>query len=382
VLFRSAASPRGRGIVITSVLLVLAVLAVLAALVVAVAVAVIYPQLPSLDAVTHYRPKQPLQVLTRDGVEIAQFGAERRVYLPLAQIPQRMQDALLAVEDARFREHSGIDAKGVARALLANLVGKRQGASTITQQVARNFFLSSRRTVERKLKEAALALKIEQQLSKDQILELYMNQIYLGQHAYGFGAAAKTYFGKPLDQLSNAEIAVLAGLPQNPSGANPITNPAKATARQQHVLGRMRDVGVITEAEYNAAKAEKLLIRSQSQVEVHAEYVAEMARKAVVERLGEQAYTQGVKVQTTLIAAEQQAAWVALRKGLMDHERKQAWRGPEDTVDLPDDDDDTAIAQALKDYRDDEDLRLAVVLSASPKEVVEIGRASCRERVS
>jgi penicillin-binding protein 1A len=224
--------------------------------------------------------------------------------------------------------------------------------------------------VERKLKEAALALKIEQQLNKDQILELYMNQIYLGQHAYGFGAAAKTYFGKPLDQLSNAEIAVLAGLPQNPSGANPITSLAKATARQQHVLGRMRDQGVITEDEYNAAKAEKLLIRSQSQVEVHAEYVAEMARKAVVERLGEQAYTEGVKVVTTLIAAEQQTAWAALRKGLMDHERKQAWRGPEDSVDLPDDDDDTAIAQALKDYRDDEDLRLAVVLSASPKEVV------------
>ena len=364
-------TPRGRGFVITSLLLVLVVLAVLAALVVAVSVAVIYPQLPALDAVTDYRPKQPLQVLTRDGVEIAQFGSERRIYMPLAQIPQRMQDALLAVEDTRFREHSGIDYRGVARAVLSNLTGgRRQGASTITQQVARNFFLSSRRTVERKLKEAALALKIEQQLSKDQILELYMNQIYLGQRAYGFGAAAKAYFGKPLDQLSTAEFAVLAGLPQNPSGANPITNLAKATKRQQHVLGRVRDTGVITEDEYNNAKTEKLLIRSQSQVEVHAEYVAEMARKAVVERLGEQAYTQGVKVVTSLIASEQQAAWAALRKGLMDHERKQAWRGPEDTVDLPDDDDDTAIAQALKDYRDDEDLRLAVVLSASPKEVV------------
>ena len=366
-----ASAARGRGIVITSVLLVLVVLAVLAALVVAVSVAVIYPQLPPLDAVTDYRPKQPLQVLTRDGVEIAQFGSERRIYLPLAQIPKRMQDAMLAVEDSRFREHSGIDYKGITRAVLSKLAGGRGGgASTITQQVARNFFLSSRVTVERKLKEAALAMKIEQQLSKDQILELYMNQIYLGQHAYGFGAAAKAYFGKPLEALSNAEIAMLVGLPQNPSGANPVTNLAKATARQHHVLKRMRDMAVITGEEYDAALAEKLVIRAQNQVEVHAEYVAEMARKAVVERLGEQAYTQGVKVVTSLIAAEQQAAWVALRKGLMDHERKQAWRGPEDTVDLPDDDDETAIAQALKDYRDDEDLRLAVVLSASPKEVV------------
>jgi penicillin-binding protein 1A len=358
------------GLVLTSVLLVMAVIAVLLALVVAVSVAVIYPQLPPLDAVTNYRPREPLQVFTRDGVEIAQFGAERRQYLPIAAIPQRMQDAVVAVEDSRFREHSGIDFKGVARALLANLAGKRQGASTITQQVARNFFLSSRRTLERKLKEAALALKIEQQLSKDQILELYLNQIYLGQHAYGFGAAAKAYFGKPLAALSTAECAMLAGLPQNPSFANPITNLERATTRQQVVLGRMRDTGVITDAEYEAAKAEKLVIRPTLQVEVHAEHVAEMARRVVVERFGEQAYTQGVKVYTSLIAADQQAAYAALRRGLLEHERKQAWRGPEDNVDLPEEAEDAAVAQALKDFRDDEELRVAIVLKASPREVV------------
>ena len=362
-----------RGLIFTSLLLMAALLAILGALVLAVTVAVIYPQLPPLDAVTNYRPRLPLQVLTRDGVEIAQFGAERREYLPLAQIPQRMQDAVVAVEDTRFREHSGIDFRGVARALVANLMGRREGASTITQQVARNFFLSSRRTLERKLKEAALALKIEQQLSKDQILELYLNQIYLGHHAYGFGAAAKVYFGKPLAALSNAECAMLAGLPQNPSFANPITNLERAKARQLVVLARMHDTGVLNDADHAAAQAEKLQIRSLRAAEVHAEHVAEMARLAVVERFGEQAYTLGMKVTTSLIAADQQAAYAALRRGLLDHERKQAWRGPEDTEDLPDGDGEAteaAIAQVLKEQRDDDELRVAVVLQASPREVV------------
>ncbi len=362
--------PARRGFVFTSLLLVLAVVAVLAGLALAATVAVIYPQLPPLDDLTDYRPRQPLQVLSRDGVELAQFGSERREYLPITQIPTRMQDILLAVEDSRFREHGGIDAKGIARALLANLAGKREGASTITQQVARNFYLSSRRTMERKLKEAALAIKIEQQLSKDQILELYMNQIYLGQRAYGFGAAARVYFGKPLSACSVAEMAMLAGLPKNPSFANPVTNLQRAVARQQVVLGRLRDTGTLTDAEYDAAKAEKLVVRAPGQVEVHAEFVAEMARKAVFDRLGEQAYTTGVKVYTSLVAPEQQAAWVSLRRGLIEHERKQPWRGPEDQEDLPADADDAAIAALLKDVKDDEELRAAIVLSAGPREVV------------
>ena len=362
--------PARRGFVFTSLLLVLAVVAVLAGLALAATVAVIYPQLPPLDELTDYRPRQPLQVLSRDGVELAQFGSERREYLPITQIPTRMQDILLAVEDSRFREHGGIDAKGIARALLANLAGKREGASTITQQVARNFYLSSRRTMERKLKEAALALKIEQQLTKDQILELYMNQIYLGQRAYGFGAAARVYFGKPLSACSVAEMAMLAGLPKNPSFANPVTNLQRAVTRQHVVLGRLRDTGTITDTEYEAAKAEKLAVRAPGQVEVHAEFVAEMARKAVFDRLGDQAYTTGVKVYTSLVAPEQQAAWVSLRRGLIEHERKQPWRGPEDQEDLPEDADDAAIAALLKDVKDDEELRAAIVLSAGPREVV------------
>lgn len=370
---RRAGLPRQRGFVLTTLLLGLAAVAAIGTVVLMVSVLWLYPQLPSLDAVLNYQPRQSLQVVTQDGVSIAQFGAERRQFVPIQQMPKRMQDALLAVEDSRFREHGGIDLRGLARAVLANLTpgGMRQGASTITQQVARTFFLSTRRTFERKLKEALLALKLEQQLSKDQILELYMNQIYLGQRSYGFAAASQTYFGKPLDALSTAEIAVLAGLPQNPLYANPISNPARAQARQAVVLQRMVAVGLITPAQAEAAKAEKLQIRSPLRDTLHAEHVAEMARQVVFERFGEKAYTQGYKVVTSLRAADQQAAVDALRKSVMDHDRRQPYRGPEDHESLPDDpaDAEQAIAQALKDHRDDEDLRLGLVLSASPKAV-------------
>ncbi|MEK8030372.1 PBP1A family penicillin-binding protein [Ideonella sp. DXS29W] len=343
-------------------------------MVLGLAIALTLPNLPSLDRVTDYQPRQPLTVLTRDGVEIAQFGAERRIYLPIANIPKRMQGALLAVEDSRFYEHSGIDWRGVARAVVSNLTGgMRQGASTITQQVARTFFLSQRRTAERKFKEALLSIKIERELSKPEILELYMNQIYLGHRAYGFGAAARTYFGKPLDALSIAECAMLAGLPQNPVWANPITNFERAQQRQRVVLARMRDLGEITEEEWKTARDEKLQIRSQLAVEVHAEHVAEMARRAVVERFGEQAYTKGYRVTTSLVAAEQQAAWAALRRSLLEYERRQPWRGPEDNEDLPEDANgaelERAAAQALKDHRDDDELRVAIVLHAGAKEL-------------
>ena len=268
------------------------------------------PQLPPLDRVTAYQPRQPLQVFTADGIEIAQFGAERRQFVPIGQIPVQLQQAVLAVEDTRFREHVGIDPKGVLRALFAAATGGlRQGASTITQQVARTFFLSSRLTPERKLKEALLALKIERQLSKDQILELYMNQIYLGQRAYGFAAAADTYFGKPLAALTLAEAAMLAGLPQNPSYANPVVNLARATQRQRTVLQRMRTTGVIDEAQQAAARAQTLQIRSALQVPLHAEHVAEMARRLVVDRFGTEVYSQGIKVTTSLHSGDQQAAW-------------------------------------------------------------------------
>ena len=329
-------------------------------------------QLPDTSSLSNYQPKQPLRVLTADGVEVAGFGTERRVYKPIDQIPQLMKDSLLAVEDARFYEHGGLDPIGVARAIVANLTGGRtQGASTITQQVARTFFLSSSRTLERKIKEALLAFKIESQLSKDQILELYMNQIYLGSRAYGFEAAAQAYFGKTLSALSAAESAMLAGLPQNPHFANPIQNFERARARQLLVLGRMRAQDVITDAQFQAAKAEKLVVRKRNEVDVHAEHVAEMVRQQVYAQFGEMSYTTGLNVTTTLRSAEQQAAYKALRRTLVEHSLRQVWRGPEGQETLATDlkDDDPAVAQALTDYDDDEDLRIAIVTRASTKSV-------------
>ena len=330
-------------------------------------------ELPPLDKVLNYQPKQPLQVLTADGVEIAQFGAERRQFLPIAQMPLRLQQAVIAVEDARFREHAGIDPKGMARAALALLTGgRRQGASTITQQVARTFFLTHRFSAERKLQEIRIALEIEKRLSKDRILELYLNEIFLGQRAYGFAAASQVYFGKPLDRLSLAETAMLAGLPQNPHFANPIANFERATQRQRTVLERLRETGVISAAQQAAARAEKLTIRPAGQVSLHAEHVAEMARKVVVDRFGTEAYSRGLRVVTSLRANEQQAAHAALRKAVLAHDRKSAWRGPEAFETLPATDGpelERAAAAALKDHRDDDLLRVAIVLSATPKQV-------------
>jgi penicillin-binding protein 1A len=352
--------------------LVLAV-ALLACAALGVAVARLWAELPPLDKVTHYEPQQPLIVYTADGVPIGQFGAERRQFVPIAEIPAMLQGAVLAVEDTRFEHHIGVDPIGIARAVLANLGGgMRQGASTITQQVARNFFLSPSRTLERKLKEALLALQIEQRLSKAQILELYMNQIYLGQRAYGFAAAAQVYFGKPLSALTIAESAMLAGLPQNPSYANPVTNLTRARARQVLVLARMEKVGLITPEERATALAAPLAIRLPTHTEVHAEYLAEMARQAVVARFGETANAQGYRVYTTVRAAEQQAAYAALRTTVLDHERQQPWRGPEAHEPLPflrGAELERAAAQALRDHQDDTDLRLAIVTETGPRGV-------------
>ncbi|MDT7513659.1 penicillin-binding protein 1A [Rhodoferax mekongensis] len=348
------------------------VLAVLGALFLAAAVAFFSTQLPDTSSLSNYQPKQPLRVLTADGVEVAGFGTERRVYKPIDQIPKLMKDSLLAVEDSRFYGHGGLDPIGVARAIVANLTGGRtQGASTITQQVARTFFLSRSRTLERKIKEALLAYKIEAQLSKDQILELYMNQIYLGARAYGFEAAAQAYFGKTLSALSAAECAMLAGLPQNPYFANPIQNFERARTRQLVALSRMRSEGVIDEAQYQAAKAEKLAVRKRNEVDVHAEYVAEMVRQQVYAQFGELSYTTGLNVTTTLRAADQQVAYKALRHTLVEHSLRQVWRGPEGQENLAADlkDEDPAVAQALADYDDDEDLRIAIVTRASAKAV-------------
>ena len=269
----------------------LAALLALGALALVAATLVVYPQLPDLGALTHYQPKQPLRVFTADGVQIGGYGNEQRVYQRIDQIPKLMKDSLLAVEDARFYEHAGIDPIGVARAVVSIVSGgtvrRIQGGSTITQQVARTFLLTRERTVSRKFKEALLSLRIESQLSKDQVLELYMNEIYLGSRAYGFEAAAQTYFGKTLAALSPAECAMLAGLPQNPHHVNPLSNLERAQVRQRMVLARMHKQGVINDAEYAAAKTEKLMVRKSGNTEVHAEYVAEAARQQVFAQFGE-----------------------------------------------------------------------------------------------
>jgi penicillin-binding protein 1A len=337
------------------------------------ALSVAYPNLPDIDGLTDYRPKLPMRVFSADGVLIGEFGEERRKFVPIEEIPAVMKQAVLAIEDARFYDHIGIDYKGMARAALANFgsVGS-QGASTITMQVARNFYLSSEKTLTRKIYEVLLALKIENQLSKDEILELYMNQIFLGQRAYGFAAASEIYFGKDLKDISIAEAAMLAGLPKAPAAYNPIRNPPRARIRQQYIIDRMLDNGFITPQQHAAAKAEVLRYRQAPSVPVHAEYVAETARQLIYSQYGDESYSRGLNVYTTIQSAEQTAAYRALRKGITDYERRQWYRGPEGHVDLPKDAAlvDARVAEALVDHPDNDEVRAAVVLAVDPKKLV------------
>ncbi|HJV96144.1 MAG TPA: penicillin-binding protein 1A [Albitalea sp.] len=341
----------------------------LAALLVAVAT----PNLPDTGSLTDYRPQQPMRIVSADGVLLGEFGEERRHFTPLAQIPKVLQDAVIAVEDAEFYRHSGVNTKGVLRAALANFGRHRsQGASTITMQVARNFYLSTEKTYIRKFYEMLLALKIESQLSKDQILEIYMNQIYLGQRAYGFASASEIYFGKPIGELNVAEAAMLAGLPQAPIAGNPIANPRRAAARQAHVLDRMLASGVISAAQREQARTQTLSLRQAPQVPVHAEYVAEAARQLIVSQYGNDAYRRGLNVELTINAAEQAVAYRALRKGVMDYERRQPYRGPEEVVELgpADEELDARVADALSDHPDNDELKAAVALEVSQSKVV------------
>jgi penicillin-binding protein 1A len=340
---------------------------------VALALAVAYPNLPEISSLTDYRPKLPMRIFSADGQELGEFGEERRTFVPIAQIPQVMKDAVLAAEDARFYQHGGVDYKGVARAALENLRDARsQGASTITMQVARNFYLSTEKTFTRKIYEILLALKIESVLTKDQILELYMNQIFLGQRANGFAAASEIYFGKKLKNVTVAEAAMLAGLPKAPSAFNPITNPKRATLRQRYIINRMFETGFITEGQHEEALAADLRYRQQSEAAVHGEFVAETARQLVFAQYGDEAYSRGLNVYLSVDAGDQMAAYRALRRGLMDFELRQVYRGPEAYVDLPADPAaiDARVAEALADRPDQDDLRAAVVLEASPRKVV------------
>ncbi|MES2361975.1 MAG: penicillin-binding protein 1A [Pseudomonadota bacterium] len=349
-------------------------------MVVAVALAVAYPNLPDISDLSDYRPKLPMRVYSADGVVIGEFGEERRSLTPIKDIPQVMKDAVLAIEDARFFSHGGVDYLGVIRAGLANVGrAKSQGASTITMQVARNVYLSAEKSYTRKIYEILLTFKLEHLLTKDQILEIYMNQIFLGNRAYGFAAASEAYFGKPLKNISIAEAAMLAGLPKAPSAYNPIINPKRARSRQLYIIERMEENGFITSAQATAAKAEELAVRSGPDAgRVHAEYVAETVRQLVFNQYGDQTYTRGLNVYTTLRATDQTMAYKALRKGIMDYERRQIYRGPEKFVELPADpaEVEDAIDDALTDNPDNGDVMSAVVLEANPKRILALRQNS------
>ena len=342
---------------------------------VAIALSVAYPNLPDIAGLSDYRPKLPLRVISADGVMLGEFGEERRQFTPIGQIPKVMKDAVLAIEDAHFYEHGGVDYKGVLRAGIASLSEfKSQGASTITMQLARNFYLSTEKTFTRKIYEILLALKIESQLSKEQILEVYMNQIYLGQRAYGFAAASEVYFGKSLHDITIAEAAMLAGLPKAPSAYNPIANPRRAKARQQHIIDRMVENGYITPEQAETSRQQSLRYRTAVEPRVHAQYVAETVRQLIYAQYGEETYSRGLNVYVTINANEQEVAYRALRKGLMEYERRQVYRGPEAYVDLPSNakDIDVRIAEALTDHPDNDELLAAVVIEASSKRVVAV----------
>ena len=351
---------------------------VIVALLVGVALAMAYPQLPDVTALSDYRPKLSMRVYSVEGTQIGEFGEERRNFMPFKDIPKVMKDAVLAIEDARFYQHGGVDYIGLLRASLANLGrAKSQGASTITMQVARNVYLSSEKTFTRKIYEILLTTKLEHNLSKDQIFEIYLNQIYLGNRAYGFAAASEAYFGKPLKNISIAEAAMLAGLPKAPSAYNPISNPKRARSRQLYIIERMEENGFITREQAASAKLEDLKIRTAiSGLNTHADYVAEMARQLMFAQYGTEIYTRGLNVYTTIRASDQQAAYFALRQGIMDYERRQHYRGPEKFITLPStpSEMEDAIDDALIEQGDKGDLLAAVVIEATPKKVRAVRR--------
>ncbi|WP_080427157.1 penicillin-binding protein 1A [Burkholderia ubonensis] len=344
------------------------------ALVLGYALVVASPNMPSLDALTDYRPKVPLRIYTSDHVLIGEFGEERRDIVHFRDVPDSLKKAILAIEDARFYDHGGVDLTGIFRAGIVALTNGHatQGASTITMQVARNFFLSSEKTYTRKIYEMLLAYKIERALTKDQILEVYMNQIYLGQRAYGFASAARVYFGKDLKDISLAEAAMLAGLPKAPSAYNPVVNPKRAKVRQEYILQRMLELNFISRGQYDEAVAQPLVVKGAGrEFSVHAEYVAEMVRQMMYAQYREETYTRGFNVVTTIDSADQQVAYGALRKGIMDYERRHGYRGPEGFIELPAgaDDREQAIDDALLEHPDNGELIAAVVTDAGPRQI-------------
>ena len=330
---------------------------------------ILVPDLPPITAVTDYKPKIPLRIYTADNTLIGEFGEEHRDFVPIKDIPDTMKKAILAVEDARFYEHHGVDYIGMARAVVSTATGAPQGGGTITMQVARNFFLTRERTVSRKLREILLARRIEDALTKDQILELYMNQIYLGQRTHGFSSAARVYFNKSMKELSIAEAAMLAGIPKNPARHNPAVNFDRAKERQLIVLKSMERHKYISESQFEVASKERLHVTKVPSFESHAAYVAEMVRQSIYAQFKEDTYTAGIKVITTIDRDEQEAAYESLRRNVLTYDQRHGYRGPEAFIDLPSDASqrDDAIDEFLQKFPASEGLISGVVTEATPK---------------
>ncbi len=316
--------------------------------------ALVAPKLPDVQELRSIAMQEPLSVYSRDGKLIALFGETRRYPVKIEAVPDRIKQAVISIEDASFYKHQGIDLKGISRAvwLLLTTDDKRvPGGSTITQQVAKNFYLSSEYSYTRKFKEMLLALKMERELSKDEILELYLNKIFFGNRAYGISAAAEYYYGKKLDQLTLDEAAALAGTPKFPSSANPLSNVARSTTRRDYVLQRMRELGYISKAEEDAARAVPMhASRHEPEIGLYAPYLAEMVRQAMVDRYGDAAETSGYRVTTTVLSKDQEAADLAVREGLAEYEQRHGYRGAEGKIELKDGDTDEAIVARLQEF--------------------------------
>ena len=356
---------------LTLILLICSAIILLPVILLGIAVVVTYPTLPSLESLTDYHPKIPLRIYTQEGSLLGEYGEERRALVKIEDVPLLMKQAILAAEDDRFYEHGGVDYVGVLRAAASNFTsgGAKQGASTITMQVARNFFLTKEKTLTRKFNEVLLSFKIEAALSKDEILQLYINQIYLGQRAYGFATASQVYFGKPLAQLSIAEYAMLAGLPKAPSAYNPVVNPKRAKLRQLYVLRRMHELNFINDEAYQSAQTQPLNTHHVSNNTSQADYLTEMVRNMMFEKFGDATYTQGFKVFTTIRQLDQSAAYQAVRKGVLDYDRRHGYRGPEGFADLKQGNSDEQLEEALQDTTDSGDLIPAIVTAASSRTV-------------
>ena len=342
----------------------------------ALAITLIYPTLPSLEALTDYQPKLPLRVYSAEGYLIGEFGEERRAFVKIQDVPQDLKNAVLAIEDRRFYQHNGIDTTGIMRAIKDNVLGiGHEGGSTITMQVAKNFFSvpGGKRNLVTKIKEALLAMKIEKALTKDQILELYLNQIYLGQRSYGFAAASQVYYGKPLNKLTLAESALLAGLPKAPSGYNPYINLKRSIDRQHAVLADMHRYGMVTDAQYNEAIQQKLVFKTSKQSrDFAADYVAEMVRQSLYEQYQDTIYSSGLKVYTTIKRANQEAANIAVLQGILEYQRRQGYQKPEKNIDLSHFTADNlreGLQDALGDFDEYNGFVPAIVTEISPKSV-------------